>query len=77
MFGLGGYLLGEGIRRIAGPIGWATLVLAVIIGFALWRYYKKNEENLLAKAEREMAAGPLYPDNYDPEKEGRAACDLE
>lgn len=56
MFGLGGYLLGEGIRRIAGPIGWATLVLAVIIGFALWRYYKKNEENLLAKAEREMAA---------------------
>jgi hypothetical protein len=52
-------------------------VLAVIIGFALWRYYKKNEENLLAKAEREMAAGPLYPDNYDPEKEGRAACDLE
>jgi membrane protein DedA with SNARE-associated domain len=56
MFGLGGYLLGEGIRRIAGPIGWATLVLAVIIGFASWRYYKKNEENLLAKAEREMAA---------------------
>ena len=55
MFGLGGYLLGEGIRRIAGPIGWATLVLAVIIGFALWRYYKKNEERFLAEAEAAAA----------------------
>ena len=28
---------------------------ALIAGFVLWRYYKKHEENLLAKAEREMA----------------------
>jgi membrane protein DedA with SNARE-associated domain len=55
MFGTGGYLLGEGIRRIAGPVGWAMLVVAVVIGFVLWRYYKKHEETLLAKAEREMA----------------------
>jgi len=26
-----------------------------VAGFMLWRYYKKHEENLLAKAEREMA----------------------
>jgi membrane protein DedA with SNARE-associated domain len=55
IFGTGGYLLGEGIRRIAGPVGWAMLALAVVIGFVLWRYYKKHEETLLAKAEREMA----------------------
>jgi membrane protein DedA with SNARE-associated domain len=54
-FGLGGYLLGAGIHRIAGPVGWALLIAALIAGFALWRYYKKHEENLLAKAEGEMA----------------------
>jgi membrane protein DedA with SNARE-associated domain len=55
VFGLGGYLLGEGIRRVAGPVGWAMLTAVLIGGYALWRYYKKHEESLLAKAEREMA----------------------
>jgi membrane protein DedA with SNARE-associated domain len=55
MFGLGGYMLGEGIRHVAGPIGWVLLIAALILIFVLWRYYKKNEEALLAKAEREMA----------------------
>jgi membrane protein DedA with SNARE-associated domain len=55
VFGLGGYLLGEGIRRIAGPIGWALLTAALIGAFVLWRYYKRHEESLLARAEREMA----------------------
>jgi membrane protein DedA with SNARE-associated domain len=54
-FGLGGYLLGAGIHRIAGPVGWAMLIAALIAALVLWRYYKKHEENLLAKAEREMA----------------------
>jgi hypothetical protein len=31
------------------------LTAALIGGYALWRYYKKHEESLLAKAEREMA----------------------
>ena len=57
IFGLGGYLLGTGIHRIAGPAGWALLTVALIVGFVLWRYYyyKNHEESLLAKAEREMA----------------------
>jgi membrane protein DedA with SNARE-associated domain len=54
-FGLGGYLLGAGIHRIAGPVGWALLIAALVASFVLWRYYKKHEESLLAKAEREMA----------------------
>jgi hypothetical protein len=51
---LGGYVVGEGISRIAGPVGWAVFIAAVACGYALWRYYKKHEESLLAKAEREM-----------------------
>ena len=54
IFGLGGYLLGAGIHRIAGPIGWAMLILALAFGFTLWRYFKKHEESLLDKAELEM-----------------------
>jgi membrane protein DedA with SNARE-associated domain len=55
IFGLGGYLLGAGIHRIAGPIGWAMLVWALACGFVLWRYFKKHEASLLDKAELEMA----------------------
>ena len=55
IFGLGGYLLGEGISRIAGPLGWTLLIGALIVALAMWRYYKKHEESLLARAEREMA----------------------
>jgi membrane protein DedA with SNARE-associated domain len=55
IFGTGGYLLGEGIHRIAGPAGWVLLALAFAIGFVLWRCYKKHEESLLANAEREMS----------------------
>jgi membrane protein DedA with SNARE-associated domain len=50
-FGLGGYLLGEGIRRIAGPFGWALLIGAIAFAIVLWRYYKKHEERFLTEAE--------------------------
>jgi membrane protein DedA with SNARE-associated domain len=52
IFGLGGYLLGASIHRIAGPIGWAMLILALAFGFALWRYFKKHEESLLDKGSK-------------------------
>ena len=54
LFGLGGYLAGRGIERVTGPVGIAALVLAVIGAVALWRFYKRHEEQLLARAEREM-----------------------
>lgn len=56
VFGTGGYILGEGIRRIAGPFGWAALIAAIIVAFVLWRYYKKNEERFLAEAEAAAAS---------------------
>ena len=55
LFGVGGYMLGEGISRIAGPFGWATLIAAVVVILFFWRYYKKNEERFLAAAEAEAA----------------------
>jgi membrane protein DedA with SNARE-associated domain len=51
VFGLGGYLLGEGVHRIAAPIGWATLALALLAGLALWHFFKSHEEQLVAEAE--------------------------
>ena len=61
IFGLGGYLLGEGIERIAGPIGWIALALAVIGGFFLWRFFKQHEQRLLEAAEAEMAREERTP----------------
>src|SRR5258707_2536261 len=54
-FGCGGYVLGEGIRRIAGPFGWAVLIAAMVFALVLWRYYKKHEERFLAEAEAAAA----------------------
>ena len=56
VFGLGGYALGEGLKRITGPIGWVALVAAVVGALALWRFYKAHEERLLAQAEAAVAA---------------------
>ena len=56
VFGLGGYALGEGLKRITGPIGWVALVAAVVGALALWRFYKAHEERLLAQAEVAVAA---------------------
>ena len=55
IFGTGGYVLGESIRRIAGPFGWAALIGAGICAVVLWRYYKKHEQQFLAEAEAAAA----------------------
>jgi hypothetical protein len=55
VFGSGGYLLGASTHRIAGPVGWAMLIFALVTLFVLWRYFKHHEEALLLKAEREKA----------------------
>jgi membrane protein DedA with SNARE-associated domain len=55
IFGTGGYLLGESIRRIAGPFGWAMLIAAGVCAVVLWRYYKKHEEQFIAEAEAAAA----------------------
>jgi membrane protein DedA with SNARE-associated domain len=57
VFGLGGYLLGESIHLVAGALGWAALIAALVLIIMFWRYYKKHEERFLAEAEAAMAAG--------------------
>ena len=55
VFGLGGYLFGEDVHRIAGPLGLAALALALVAAFILWRFFKSNEERLIAQAEAELS----------------------
>jgi membrane protein DedA with SNARE-associated domain len=55
LFGVGGYVFGIAINRIAGPIGWLGLGGAVIGVVALWRYWKINEERLMKEAEAHFA----------------------
>ena len=54
IFGFGGYMLGEGIHRVAGPVGWAALAIALVGAVVLWRFFKMHEERLLADAETAM-----------------------
>ena len=58
LFGLGGYLLGKGIERVAGPLGYVALAIAVIAAVLFWRFYKRHEARLLDTAEREMDGEP-------------------
>ena len=54
LFGLGGYLAGKGIERVAGPVGYAALASAAVGAVLAWRFYKRHEDRLLDRAEREM-----------------------
>ena len=52
LFGFGGYALGQGIHKIAGPAGWAGLAIALVAVVIFWRFFKKNEERLMDEAEK-------------------------
>lgn len=56
IFGLGGYALGAGFHRIAGPFGLAMFAAAVVAALIGWRFYRRHEERLLEMAERAMNA---------------------
>jgi membrane protein DedA with SNARE-associated domain len=68
VFGVGGYVVGEGIRRIAGPFGWVVLIAATIFAILLWRYYKKHEERFLDEAE--AAAGEMLEQQHKSAPDG-------
>lgn len=58
IFGLGGYLLGDRVHQLTGPVGIVALALAVIILIAFFIFLRRNEKRLEDEAERALP-GPL------------------
>ncbi len=63
LFGLGGYLLGDNVHRLTGPVGIILVVLAVLVIIAFLVFLRRNEHRLEEEAERALP-GPLYA--YEP-----------
>jgi membrane protein DedA with SNARE-associated domain len=58
LYGCGGYVLGDNIYRLTGPVGVATVVLAVLAIIASVIVLRRNEARLEDEAERALP-GPL------------------
>ncbi len=58
LFGTLGYVFGAQAHRIAGPFGLAMLILALVLLFFAWRFYKSHEARLMEEAEAALP-GPL------------------
>ena len=54
LYGLGGYLLGDNIHRLTGPVAIITVVLAALAIVALLVYVHRHEQQLEAEAERAL-----------------------
>lgn len=60
VFGLGAYLFGKEIERVAGPVGLALLALGAALAVAALIYVRRHEAAMVEEAERAMP-GPLLP----------------
>jgi membrane protein DedA with SNARE-associated domain len=58
LFGLGGYLFGTAVHRVAGPIGMVGLMAAATAVVVGWVFLRRHEKDLQAAAERAFP-GPL------------------
>ncbi len=58
IYGLGGYALGNNVHKLTGPVGIATVVVAVVVIVAGLVVLRKNEHRLEEEAERAIP-GPL------------------
>ncbi len=67
IYRLGGYLLGNNVHRVEGPVGIVLVVLAVIVIIAGVILVRRNEKRLEDEAERAMP-GPL--DRYQQQATG-------
>jgi membrane protein DedA with SNARE-associated domain len=53
LYGLGGYVLGDNIHRLVGPVGIVLLVLAVLL-ILVGIVVRRNEKRLEDEAERAL-----------------------
>jgi membrane protein DedA with SNARE-associated domain len=58
LFGIGGFIFGDAMHRIAGPVGFFGLGLAVIGIFIGWKIMRDQEEKFEARMTAEAAAVP-------------------
>jgi membrane protein DedA with SNARE-associated domain len=58
LYGVGGYVLGDNIHRLVGPLGIALLVVAVLLLLVGIILVRRNERRLEDEAERALP-GPL------------------
>jgi membrane protein DedA with SNARE-associated domain len=58
LYGWGGYAVGDNIYRLSGPVGVASVVLAVLAIVASFIVLRRREAQLAAEAERALP-GPL------------------
>jgi len=58
IYGLGGYLLGDNVSRLTGPVGIIFIVLAVLIIIASVVFVWRNERRLEEEAKKALP-GPL------------------
>jgi len=57
-YGLGAYYAGETIKTVSGPVGWVILTVGVVTIVATAIYLRRNEQALVAIAEKAFP-GPL------------------
>ncbi|GLS53945.1 DedA family protein [Methylobacterium gregans] len=58
VMGIGSYLCGRSIEKVAGPVGLALLAVVIFGGLALWLFVRRHETRLRAQAEAAIP-GPL------------------
>jgi len=65
IYGLGGYVLGDNVHRLEGPLGYVLVAIALILTIGFIVFLRRNEKRLEDAAERAMP-GPL--DNYQQDR---------
>lgn len=58
IYGIAGYVLGQGVNKLEGPVRIITIVIGVAVIIAVAVFVRRNEQRLEDEAEREIP-GPI------------------
>jgi membrane protein DedA with SNARE-associated domain len=59
LVGLGGYVLGDNVHRLSGPVGIGGAVLAGLLSIAFFVFLHRSQHRLEDEAERALPGSPL------------------